>query len=196
MKNETTIKKKEVEYYPEIATYLQEQILGNLPSNSDIEVYALIGEIKSALNTVIVNGKLENEVIKRYAQEIDTLHLDVSFLIFDNRSKNYEIVILEVKKMPAVGLTELSQLVGYCLVSKSKFGILVNIDGSVSDGFMTLLEKDSELTTIDRKYKGNSLVHKFGVMKWNSNTKKCEYTSIGGIKSIPELVNLITEALN
>jgi hypothetical protein len=188
--------KREVDFYQEIAETLKALFEANFPPNSKLSVYPLIGEIKSALSTLLANQNLNQEVIKKFVQEIDFLNLDVSFLIFDNKTEKFEIVILEVKKMAAVGLTELSQLVGYCLVSRAKFGILVNVDNLASDRFTTILEKDPDLTTIERKYRGNWLVHKFGVMKWNSTTQSFEYSNAGGIKSVPELVSLVLGAIN
>lgn len=187
--------KREVDFYQEIAKGLKALVEANLPNDAKISVYPLIGEIRSALGTLLANKNIEHEAIKKFVQEIDVLNLDISFLLFDNKTHRFEIVILEVKKVPSVGLTELSQLVGYCLVSKAKFGILVNVDSLASERFMTILEKDPDLTTIERKYRGNWLVHKFGVMKWNSVTQAFEYSNAGGIKSIPELVKLVLSAL-
>jgi hypothetical protein len=187
--------RKEVDFYQEIATGLKELFEANFPAESDIRIFPLIGEIRSAIGTLLANRNIEHEVIKQFSQEIDTLNLDVSFLLFNNNSHKFEIVVLEIKKMPSVGLTELSQLIGYCLVSKSKFGLLVNVDNLASNRFMTILEKDMELTTIERRYKGDWLTHKFGVMKWNSTTLSFEYSNAGSIKSIPELVGLVVSSL-
>src|SRR3989338_886751 len=181
--------RREVDYYKEIALGLKDLFISNMPDSLHVSVYPLIGEIKAALQNLILNEKVDERLIKPIIQGIDTLSLDVSFLLVNNKTKKYEIVILEIKRTSAVGLTELSQLIGYCLVSKAKFGILVNVDNTVSSRFSTILERDFDLTIIERTLKNDQdIVHKFGVMKWNSKTLALEYTNAGSIKSIPELV--------
>jgi len=188
--------RREVDYYKEIALGLKDLFISNMPDSLHVSVYPLIGEIKAALQNLILNEKVDERLIKPIIQGIDTLSLDVSFLLVNNKTKKYEIVILEIKRTSAVGLTELSQLIGYCLVSKAKFGILVNVDNTVSSRFSTILERDFDLTIIERTLKNDQdIVHKFGVMKWNSKTLAFEYTNAGSIKSIPELVEMVTQSL-
>lgn len=186
----------EVDHYPEIAKKIKELVLDNLPPNTALKVYPLIGEVKSGLRTLLVNEGIKSKAAERFALALDTLNLDISLFILDKATDRFELVIIEVKKVSALGLTELSQLIGYCLVAGSRLGLLVNIDNLTSSRFATLLENDVDLTKIERIYRGKSVVHKFGVMKWDSALKQFEYTNSGAIVSIPQLVKLLTDSLN
>ena len=186
----------EVDFYEEIGRAIKEKFLGNLSNPEDYEIKILLHEIKAALQTLIVDDKLEYPDLRTYASELERLDLDISVLIVNKATGKFEIVILEVKKMQAMGLTQFSQLVGYCLVSGTKFGILVNVDAGISDRFGIRLDTDKDLTTIERVYRGKKMVHKFGVMNWDSVGQQFVYTNRGSIKSIPALVELVLGELN
>lgn len=186
---------KETDHYEEIATALTSLIKGNLSANDDYVVKPLIGEISSGLRTLIANGYDAGNLLKEYSQRVHRLHLDVSILVENKKNGKFDIIIFEVKKVNSLGLNELAQLIGYCLVSKRKFGVLVNIDAGVSSQFSVILQSDPDLTTIERIVNGNTLKHEMGVMIWNSNTKNFEYTQTAAIKNIPDLVEKIRESL-
>ena len=183
-------RKIEVDHYEEIAFALKEVFTSNLQTKG-LEVQVLIGEISSALRTLLANGYVAGEALKEYAANVHRLHLDIAITIENRVNGKFEIIIFEIKKTKRIGLTELSQLIGYCLVSKAKFGILVNVDNSISDEFSIILDADKDLTEIVRVIDGDNIVHKFGVMSWNSITKRIEYTQSGHIKTLPELVSLV-----
>ena len=61
-----------------------------------------------------------------------TLISNISILLENKENGKFDIVIFEIKKVKKMGLSELSQLIGYCLVSKVKFGVLVNVDTAIS----------------------------------------------------------------
>lgn len=184
-------KKNEVDFYDEIGRAIKEQIVGNLSRPGSYEVKILLHEIRAALQTLIVDDKLQYSTLRDYASEMERLDLDVSVLVINKVTQKFEIIILEVKKMKAVGLTQFSQLVGYCLVSGTKFGLLVNVDGGVSDRFSVRLDTDKDLTTIERVYQDRKLIHKFGIINWDSENQQFVYTDTGSIKSIPALVELV-----
>lgn len=181
----------EVDFYEEIGRAIKDNILGNISNPNNYEVKILLHEIKAALGTLIIEDKLEYPEIRKYASELERLDLDISVLVVNKSSGKFEIIILEVKKMSAVGLTQFSQLVGYCLVSGTKFGVLVNVDGGVSDRFSVRLDTDKDLTTIERIYHDKKIIHKFGVINWDSEAQQFIYTNRGSIKSVPQLVELV-----
>jgi hypothetical protein len=188
------VRKIEVDHYPEIAEGLKDIFLSNL-SNKDIKVSVTIGELSSALNTLIANGYSAGEKLIQYSRNVHRLHLDITVIVENPSNGNFEIIIFEIKKTKRMGLTELSQLIGYTLVSESRFGILMNVDNSVSGEFSVILDSDKNLTQIVRMIDSETTTHKLGVMVWNSNTKKIEYTQSGAIKTIPELISMIEESL-
>ncbi|MCH2546753.1 MAG: hypothetical protein MK052_03970 [Alphaproteobacteria bacterium] len=187
--------RKEIDYYQEIAHELVLLFESELEDDS-YTVKPLIGEISSALRTLIANGYEAGELLRSYSMEVHRLHLDVSVLIEHKETGKFEVIIFEIKKVNGLGLNELSQLIGYCLVSKAKFGILVNVDKAVSSQFSIILDADKDLTEIIRITDGKKLSHQFGVMVWNSDTLKIEYTNSGSIKSIPQLVSLIVNSVS
>lgn len=187
-------RKIEVDYYPEIASAIKDLFISNFTATG-LEVQALVGEISGAIGTLIANGYPAGEMLKEYGEKVHRLHLDISILVENKANGKFEIIIFEVKKTKRMGLSELSQLIGYCLVSRAKFGILVNVDNSVSGEFSVILDADKDLTKIVRVVNGEEVVHKLGVMVWNSNTKKLQYTQSGEIKTLPELISLVEKDL-
>lgn len=188
-------KRLEVDYYDEIAEALIQLFQANLKLSDKFIVKALIGEISSAIRTLIVNGYDAGEALNSFSKSVHRLHLDISILVENLESGAFEIIIFEVKKVKRLGLTELSQLIGYCLVSKCKFGILINVDNTASKDLSIILDADKDLTRISRFLDGVILEHRFGVMIWNSTTKKIEYSESGAIKSIPDLVHSVEESI-
>lgn len=188
--------KIEVQYYPEISKELVTQIKANLPDNENIEVLSLVGEIRSGLLTMISNGYDAGSLLREYSQNVHRLYLDVSILLENKKNGKFEIVIFEIKKVKKMGLGELSQLIGYCLVSKVKFGVLVNVDTAISQNLSIILDDDPDLTHITRLIDGKKINHELGVMVWNSSTQKIVYTNSGAIKSMPHLVKKLTESLS
>jgi len=188
-------RKIEVDHYPEIASALKEVFLSNL-KNKEIEVHPMIGEISGAMATLIANGYQAGEALKEYGKNVHRLHLDISIILENKQNGKFEVLIFEIKKTKRIGLTELSQLIGYCLVSKSRYGVLMNVDNSVSQEFSIILDADKDLTEIVRMIDGQTITHKLGVMVWNSNTKKIEYTQSGSIKTLPQLVEMVEDSLS
>ena len=138
---------------------------------------------------------MRSEQLKYYSISSHKLHLDISIVVENKKNGRFEIIIFEVKKVKTLGLGELSQLIGYCLVSKSRFGVLINVDKSVSGEFSVILDGDLDLTKIIRKIDNKEIEHRLGVMIWNSKTLKIEYTNSGSIKTMPELIRLVEESI-
>lgn len=141
------VRKIEVDYYEEIAKYLAEFFQANL-GNKNFVVKVLIAEISAALRTLIANGYNAGPLLTEYSRGVHRLHLDISVVIENTQNNKFEIIVFEIKKTKKLGLSELSQLIGYCLVSKSEFGVLLNVDNSVSQEFSVILDADKDLTTI------------------------------------------------
>lgn len=189
-------RKIEVDYYKEIAIALISLFESNFKNSKKFRVKALIGEIGSAIKTIIANGYDAGCALNEFSKGVHRLHLDVSILVENVENGKFEIIIFEIKKTKRLGLTELSQLIGYCLVSKCEFGVLVNVDNTVSSEFSIILDSDKDLTSIIRLIDGKEIKHQLGVMTWNSNTQRFEYTQSGSIKSLPELIGKIESILD
>jgi len=188
--------KIEVEYYDEIAKYLAELIEANLGNDNKYNVKVLIGEINSALRTLIVNGYNAGVLLNNFSKTVHRLHLDISLLVENLQTGKFELVIFEIKRTKKLGLKELSQLIGYCLVSKCHFGVLMNIDNSISGEFSLIIDSDKNLTKIIRIIDNQEIQHELGVMIWNSKTKQIIYTETGEIKTISHLIDKITKIID
>lgn len=184
----------EVDYYNEIAKSLVNTVIANLDSSKFV-VKILIGEISSGLRTLIANGYQAGDLLNNFSKNVHKLHLDISLLVENKENGKFELVIFEVKRTKKLGLQQLSQLIGYCLVSKCKFGVLINIDNSVSSYFSVILDGDKDLTKITRIVNQEKIEHEFGVMVWNSNTHTITYTEAGEIKTIPQLTKKIVNSI-
>ncbi len=190
--------RNEVSYYPEIMLFVKTQIESNFyAARKPLKVYFKTGEIRKGLSEIIQENGINAPSILEFANKTPPLSLDIFGLITDGSL--YELLILEVKLRNSVGLAELSQLTGYCIVSNAQYGILVNINGGISERLKELLINEPNVTHIERlvrfpqSYNGGNeskkVEHDIGVMEWDSETQNLTYTGYGGIRSISELCN-------
>lgn len=193
----------EVSYYPELASSLEEAIKANL-SNENINIQALYlptfgNNIRDYLDYYIEHnkGNVSNSLID-FSKDIPKVRTD-TIVLFDNPTTDkFTIVIVEVKLLSSAGLSEFSQLIGYNLVTKIEYGILVNVGGRVSTDLNSILISDADVTKIERiistpPYKQ---MHKIGVMSYNPTTKNLDYIETLTGVSIPKLVQEIENKLS
>jgi len=179
--------RNELSYYPEILDFIKNNLRSNFVAadKEHIKIYWGRGELKTNLKRIISENPSLPSCIVEYAHKLQPLDLDVFALITDGVS--FEIVILEVKLMKSVGLKEWSQLIGYCLVSNAKYGLLINIDNSCSSRLYDILQFENQLSMIINVYNGNEHNHYLGFMQWNSVTHNFEYSNLGYLKSLSML---------
>ncbi|MDR0917893.1 MAG: hypothetical protein LBM93_01375 [Oscillospiraceae bacterium] len=178
--------RNEVSYYPEIRDYIESQIKSNFKASCHREHYIFweIGELKKGLRTIISANPEICACAESFAQNVPPLSLDIFALVTDG--VKFEILILEVKIGKPVGLKEWSQLVGYCLVSGAKYGLLINIDQGGSPRLMDLLRNETHLSHI-KTVKDTGNEHLLGFMTWDSDTRNFEYSLLGAVKSLSSL---------
>ena len=184
--------RNEASYYPEIQEHIEAQLRSNfLASNSrDLYVYWGIGELKSNLKCIISEHPGICACAAKFAERVPPLSLDIFALITDG--KKFELLILEVKLVKSAGLSEWSQLVGYCLVSGAKYGLLVNIDNGASLRLTQMLTDERHISHIRTLVHNEPCVHMLGFMQWSGLTKNFEYSNLGTIKSLSELSKRIS----
>jgi hypothetical protein len=178
-------------------SFIEAQIISNFKASygKELQVFCKTGELSSGLRNIINENHLKIKDIDDFATSVPPLNLDIFAIITDGNK--FEILILEIKKTKSVGLNQWSQLVGYCIVSNARFGLLINIDAGASLRLIDLLQNDINISTIQRiKAQGNNSVHILGMMEWNSMTKNIEYSNLGSVPSISKLCNLIWERFN
>lgn len=161
---------------------------------NDIYVYWKIGEMKSKVEELITEHPIECKCLKDFVRKIPPLNVDI-FAVITN-SKKFELLILEIKRRKSVGLTQWSQLIGYCIVSNCKYGLLINIDNGASNRLVDLLRLNTDVSKIIRIKENVQMETYLGLMQWNSITKNIEYSSLGQLESLSfitdELINQFT----
>ena len=190
-------KRNEESYYPEIMTFIKAQIESNfLASKKPLKVYCKTGELKKGLHEIIKENGIETKCIIEFAERTPPLSLDIFALITDGIK--YELLIVEVKLLGSVGLQQLSQLIGYCIVSNAQHGLLINVNGGESPRLLHLLSNEPDVTSIKRMlaYEKGIVEHNLGVMEWDSDSKNLIYTGYGKIQTISHLCYHLAEEFN
>ena len=179
--------RNEVSYYPEIQVHIEAQLRSDFLARNRREMYVHwgIGELKTNLLRIVSENPNECACAAKFAERVPPLSLDIFALITDG--KKYELLILEVKLVKSAGLGEWSQLIGYCLVSGAKYGLLVNIDNGGSPRLTQMLHTERHMSHIRTTVNDAPREHLFGFMQWNSFTRNFEYSNLGAIKSLSEL---------
>lgn len=188
--------RNEISYYKEIEEYIALQLKSNFRSafGSKLHVFWAIGELRSNLLKIIESNPEFCGCAKQFAQNVPPLDLDIFALITDGT--HFELLILEIKRMGSVGLKEWSQLVGYCLVSGAKYGLLINVDNGPSKRLIDILSSKNHLAHILTIEDGKTHHHNLGYMSWDSLTHDFQYYNLGQIKSISSLCNLLRSEFN
>lgn len=179
--------RNEESYYDEIMAFVKSQIESNfLSAKRPLKVYCKKGELRKGLNAIVQENSITIQSIIDFLNRTPPLSLDIFALITDGI--DYQLLIIEVKDMKAVGLQQFSQLVGYSIVGRAKYGLLVNVDGGESPRLTELIHTDEDLMTIDQILSSEKRIqHHYGVMEWDSLTHNLTYTENGTIGSIPKL---------
>ena len=186
-------RRNEVSYYPEIMQFLKEQIESNFAAwEKPLKVYCKTGELRRGLQDIIQENHIATPSILQFTAGTPPLSLDIFGLITDGT--RYELLIVEVKLMDSVGLTQLSQLIGYCIVSNAQYGLLVNVNGRESPRLTELLNSRPDLLHIVRETSDAShVIHNLGVMEWDSETQNLLYTACGSQRTVSELCKQLEE---
>lgn len=180
--------RNEISYYDEIMRFVKAQIESNFVAwERPLKVYCKTGELRSGLQAIIKENHIVTPSILDFAASTPPLSLDIFSLITDGIK--YELLIIEVKLKKSVGLTQLSQLIGYCIVSKAQYGLLVNVNGGESPRLTNLITNEPDLMHIIRplEKKHETIEHNLGVMEWDSETQNMIYTGYGAIRTLSEL---------
>jgi len=185
-------KRNEVSYYPEIMDFIKNQIESNFKaSKNPLKVYCKTGELKKGLAEIISENGITTPSIVSFANSTPPLSLDIFALITDGI--DYELLIVEVKLLENVGLAQLSQLIGYCIVSNAQYGLLINVNGGESPRLVDLLSNEPDVTYIRRMlaYGSRLVEHNLGVMEWDSDVQNLYYSGYGRIQSISKLCEML-----
>lgn len=186
--------RNEVSYYSEIQRFIEDQLKSNFRASNhrELNVFWGIGELKTNLQQIIREHPQECECAQSFARRVPPLNLDIFALITD--CTDYELLILEIKLVQSAGLKEWSQLVGYCLVSGAKYGLLVNINNGGSSRLTQLLSTEHHISNIRTIVDNEPRQHILGFMEWDSLTQSFDYSNLGAIKSLSDLSDQISKS--
>ena len=185
--------RNEVSFYPEITYFIEMQLQSNfrVKKINDIHIFWKIGEMKSKIEELIIEHPIECNCLINFSKKMPPLNVDI-FAVVTNGIK-FELLILEVKLLKSVGLAQWSQLIGYCIVTDCRYGLLINIDGRASDRLIELLQQKTDVSKIIRIKDKTEIGTYLGFMQWNSVTKNFEYSGLGQLESLSfvsnELIN-------
>lgn len=179
--------RNEVSYYQEIQQFIAAQLKSNFKAGSKRDLYVFwgIGELKTKLQRIIAENPIECACAEDFARRVPPLSLDIFALVTDGQ--RYELLILEVKLVKSAGLSEWSQLLGYCLVSGAKYGLLLNIDNGGSPRLTQMLQTERHISHIQTIVNESYREHILGFMQWNSLTQNFEYSNFGILTSLSDL---------
>jgi hypothetical protein len=192
---------KEVDFYPEITKELEELFRSNIdPSGKIYQCYFINNldcvNLKKGLDILIEKYSIKCSSLINFAKDAPAIKIDIfGIIVFGN---SFKLLICEIKYLGAVGLTELSQLIGYCIASDAHYGILINVDASESTDLVKMLVLKKAICDIIRTPKagsGDTIETKLGVMNWQHDTKNLVYSNLGEIRSISALCNEMETSL-
>lgn len=196
------LKRKEVSFYGEIIAALKEQMESIFKikyPGKNLSVYfkTNTGEegvraenFKKGLQDLVEDYPEECECMIDYANDAPPLLLDIFFIV--TNGEIYKVGIVEVKYVGTLGLSEYSQLIGYCIASNVELGILMNVDGGISKPLFDLTPPDSYLTKIKHIVGDKELYHEMAIMKWDSSVQDfSSFGNRGNFHSIEQLCDKI-----
>ena len=180
-------KRNEESFYDEIMVFIKNQIESNfLSAKRQLKVYCKKGELRKGLHEIVAENGLNIKTITDFINKTPPLSLDIFTLITDGI--DFQLLVIEVKLLRSVGLQQLSQLIGYTVVSRARYGLLINVDGGESERLTELIHSDEDLMTINQIMSNGKVInHHYGVMEWDSLTHNLTYTGSGEIGTIPKL---------
>ena len=191
----------EVDYYPEITNELQEEFRANvLARQPECQVYfthnQVCGNLKKGLDQLIGDNGLTCKDLLDFAKNAPHIKIDIfGVVIFGD---HFRLIIAEIKLKSAVGLTEYSQLLGYCVASNAQYGLLVNVNAGESDDLIKIIKTQPSITHIIRLLpndRGNERVTKLAIMRWDHDTEILTYSKLGVLPTLGKMCEDITISL-
>lgn len=140
-------------------------------------------DLSQGLERILNNNlSIKDKTLRDKVELMRGLYVDIIGIVCLPQRKLSELIICEVKKHDLT-LTDHAQLIGYCIASNTKYGLLISIEGRITAGFESILKKNPSLLNIDRK----KITHKFGICKWNPDQEELIFDEIGAFKSTEAL---------
>ncbi len=187
---------KEIDFYPEICKKFSAYLLGYLSNDYEIH-FAYNQSLPSMIKEI--EGKFN--VAENDADYMPKLKLDILFGIKRNGSSNIKYLLLEVKYLNQLGLSEFSQLSGYLQVAqKIQLGVLFLVlkpqsNTSLSNDFHEIIRTQNLpmkwKMLIEKQGKSSEFKFKTGISYYvpNNGIEWIDTTDIDGISNFEDLAN-------
>jgi hypothetical protein len=202
LKRKTNLNKRkckgETAYYVEIAAWLKDRVNAAIREFGNYLVDAEIchpGYLSDGIARMIKRNKIESEELQRKIALAKELKVDLILLVYDLTSNKSEIVICEVKKKSGVSLMDCSQLLGYCICADFNFGLLINVDGGLTNTFREILIQNMSLTNVAQIVDGKEKTRKMALLTWESRIRRGIFLPNGYIKNLKEFSREIANHL-
>lgn len=191
-------RKGETSYYAEIATWLKDYVNAALRAFGNYLVDAEVchpGYLSEGIARLMIKNKIKSAELQRKIALTKELKVDIILLIYDVTSEKSEIVICEVKKKDGLSLMDCSQLLGYCISADFNFGLLINVDGGLTDTFRDILTQNMTLTHVVQIVNGEKKTRKIAFLTWESKTRRGIFLPNGYSKNLREFSQEISNCL-
>ena len=188
----------EEDYYSEITNELKRVFKSNFSvldgGLDDFDIYFKNNTepgcqtLKSGLDKLINDYGLNVPALSRYVRTALPIKVDIFGVVIKKSVADFRLIIVEVKKQ-SLGLTQLSQLIGYCICASAPYGILIGTDeNGPSRDLINYLESNHNLSRIIRVVDGSSIneITDIGIMTWQHSIKNFRYTNTGQLYSVPD----------
>ena len=188
----------EKKYYSEINAWFKSYLSSNMKQFGSYLVDAEIcdpRDLSQGIKSLVTKNKIKSDVLLRKAALTRGLKVDLILFVYDQTSKKSEIIICEVKNKRGLSLHDCSQLAGYCICADVNFGLLVNVDGSISDALREILAQNTALTNISQIVNNRKRIRRIGFLMWESSTKRGVFLPNGYFKSFTSLCKEIAISL-
>ena len=186
---------KEIDFYPEICEKFSNYLLTYLPEFSEIK-YSYNKSLPQMIFEIEEQFDVNNQEDANY---IPKLKLDILFGIKSKESEKITYILLEVKYLNQLGLSEYSQLSGYLQVAQNiKIGVLFLVmkpksNSALSNDFNEIIKTHNLpmkwKMLIDNKLNKKQLDFKTGISYYvpNNGIEWINTVDIDGISSFEEL---------
>jgi len=154
---------REEEMYPDVREWLEDR-LRRVMKDADVRVYVT--------SRTTVADLIEREHLTRYFGDIYRTYdimVDITGIII--RNNKGELAFVECK-LNKISLRELSQLLGYSVVARPRYSIIISPRGA-SDSLRTLLTSYRRMDILEY-----ARGRRIAIARWDVNKKDIDYATI------------------
>ena len=170
---------RESSFYPSIVDYIERRIKAELGDGFDFRM-AVCGVVDMRDGLRRINRQLhhQNESLDNYAERTRGLFVDLAGILQSRTGNRFATLICEVK-VGRLNLTHLAQLLGYCIASNTRHGLLISVNHSVTSGLEAVLRNNHSIVDVRRLDKSR---HTIGIATWTGGALRFDdigfYTSV------------------